>query len=154
MAIVYAIIKDLANTIAPQIVQFFKSPAFPQLLTAIQRIPPPVYGYVGKVASEEMRKLPERTVQWYASLKPEDRERLNNAIAWVLKDIASGSLEDLIGLPVGKLVNPAVDKVLAHLGHINPSKEESNYIRSELERQLWPESSIGFIQRFSNHQGV
>lgn len=132
MAIVYAIIKDLANAIGPQIVQFFKSPAFPQMLNAIQRIPPPVYGHVGKVASEEMRKLPERTIQWYASLKPEDRERLNNAIAWVLKDIASGSLEDLTGLPVGKLVDPLVDKVLAHLGHPNPSQEELDYIRSKL----------------------
>jgi hypothetical protein len=120
------ILQALWQQVAPQVGQFVNSPALPQLGRILLRIPPPFYGGVANEVSANVSSC-------YDSLTPEDKQRLQDATAWVIKDLSGDALDAIAGLPIGSFV---VEKVLAYLGHENNAPEqEKAFIRYELLRQ-------------------
>jgi hypothetical protein len=121
------ILQIISQQVTPQIGQFVNSPAFTQLLGNLLRIPPPIYKVVTKELSASVST-------WYDSLTPEDKQRLQDATAYVIKDLSGDILDAVTGLPIGSFV---VEKVLAILGHDkNVSEQEKAFIQYEVERQL------------------
>src|SRR5687768_11282472 len=103
--------------------------ASPQIISAIQKLPPYIMVQGGRYVSQSV-------FSWYQSLTPEEIERLQNAVFWVAKDLAGDVAAAATGLPIGPFVDMAVENVLDKLGHDNASQEEVTYIQSELLRQL------------------
>lgn len=95
----------------------------------MRQIPVPIY-------RQTFLFLSDSVSNWYRSLTDEDIQRMNRAIAWVVKDMTGDLVALATGLPIGPFVDMAVEKVLDKIGHDNPPPEEVTYIQSQLLRQL------------------
>ncbi len=121
------ILQGLWQQFAPQVGQFVNSPALPQLVRILQRLPLSIY-------IRGADELSASVSGWYDSLTPEDKKRLQDATAYVIKDLSGDVLDAVTGLPIGSFV---VEQVLAYLGHDkNAPEQEKAFIRYELSRQL------------------
>jgi hypothetical protein len=125
----FPILQALWQQAGPQVTQFINSPAFAELVRALQRVPLPIYAQVGRALSTSV-------TSWYNSLSYQDQKRMQDAIAWVIKDLSGDVIAAATGLPIGSLVNLGVAKVLDDLDHHNPPPEEVSFIQSELLRQM------------------
>lgn len=125
------VLQALVQQVGPQVTQFFSSPAFPQLVNNLQRIPVIFWVRGAQAVSTEVSG-------WYESLSPEAKQRLQDAAAWAIKDLSVDLLSMAAGgLPVGPVIELLVDKVLAELGHGKDTPEqEKAFIRLELQNQL------------------
>ncbi len=96
------------------------------------------------VAAPYLQKIPHIYVQaavyhlsrnvnaWYQSLDTQSRKRIDDAIAWAVKDLAGDIAAAVTGLPVSQLV----EKVLDRVSEYRSSPEAKTYIKDELVRQM------------------
>ncbi|MCK9168900.1 MAG: hypothetical protein M0P01_00630 [Treponema sp.] len=85
-------------------------------------IPPPIIGRAAKVAIKQ-------TSIWYSSLSGEDRDKVDKAILFVVKDLT----KDLIKLYTGMDFEPLVDMVIDILGKYQANAEAKSYIKSQIK---------------------
>jgi hypothetical protein len=128
---IFPILQALWQQAGPQVLQVFNSPIWSQLMLQIQRNP-----VIINTLARGANALISNISYTYQSLSSEEKQRMQNAITWVIKDLSGDVVAAATGLPIGPLVNLGVAKVLDDLGHDNPSPEEVSFIRSELFRQL------------------
>ncbi|WP_289022859.1 hypothetical protein [Desulfobacter postgatei] len=114
------ILQSLWQTIGPAAQQLFQAAA-----PYAKRIPPHVYVR----AATEMSKS---VSSWYNSLNIETQERIDNAIAWVVKDLSGDIATAVTGLPIG----PLVEKVLDIVWEFKDTPDAKAYINDELSRQI------------------
>ena len=76
--------------------------------------------------------LSKNVSDWYNSLSLQERKKLDGAIEWVVKDLASDAATMVTGLPVGPLVHKVLDMVWEH-EHTPEAKE---YVTGELKKRL------------------
>jgi hypothetical protein len=128
------ILQALVQQVGPQVTQFLNSPALPQLVSNLQRVPLIFWVRGAQAVSTEVSN-------WYESLSPEAKQRLHDSVAWAIKDLSIDLLSMAAtaaagGIPVGLVIEPLVDKVLAELGQSkNAPEQEKAFIRLELQRQ-------------------
>jgi hypothetical protein len=127
------IIQALWQQVGPQAQQYFTSPAFTETIRIMMKLPLNAYVEAGKVVSASASS-------WYDSLSFEDKKRIMDAIAWVIKDLSGFAANQLTGLPIGSLVEQGVGLVLANLEHPDPSPQEVVLIKTELEKRMLPGS--------------
>ena len=127
----FPILQALWQQAGPQVIQVFNSPMWSQLISQIQRNPAII-----NTLARGAHALISNVSDWYRSLSPGEKQRMQNAIAWVIKDLSGDVVAAATGLPIGPLVNLGVAKVLDDLGHANPSPAEVSFIQSELFRHL------------------
>jgi hypothetical protein len=129
------ILQALVQQVGPQVTQFLNSPALPQLVNSLQRIPLVYWVRGAQAVSTEVSG-------WYESLSPEAKQRLQDAAAWAIKDLSVDLLSMAAtaaagGIPVGPVIELLINKVLEKEGHEqNVSEQEKAFIRLELQRQL------------------
>jgi hypothetical protein len=137
------ILQALGQQIVPQVTQLINSPALGQFLRQIM-LNPVARIYVTRAVTtmpeyviRGVTTMPENVSNWYHALSDTDKKKLQNLVTWVAKDLAVDVATMATGLPIGPLVEKAIDWVLAELGHDkNPSPVEVSFIRSELIGRL------------------
>ncbi len=129
------ILQALWQQSGTQLTQFLNSPAFPQLINNLQRIPPIIWVKGAQTVSQEAST-------WYESLSPETKQRLQDGVTWAIKDLSMDLLSLAVtaaagGIPVGPVIELLINKVLEKQGHEqNASEQEKAFIRFEIQRQL------------------
>lgn len=91
------ILQSAWQQIGPQAIQFVNSPAFPELVRNLQRN-----------ASQLIRiryVTTESIFDAYNSLSPQEKNRLQNAVAWAAKDLSSDILYEITGLLSARLLS-------------------------------------------------
>jgi hypothetical protein len=82
--------------------------------------------YIGSGQAERDYK------KWYKSLSPEGQKRVDDAILWVVKDLAGDIIQAYVSVPIP----PLVDKVFDVLVDITRNSDAEQYVESELKRKL------------------
>jgi hypothetical protein len=97
----------------------------PALSQVARRIPPAYYAYGAKQLSRQVSS-------WYNSLSPNEKERVDKVIFWVVKDVVADIVTMTTGLPLRPLVSKAFDL----LKEYNGNSDAKQYVESEIKKQL------------------
>jgi hypothetical protein len=114
----FPVLQALWQQIGPQATQFVNSPAFLELLKNLGRVPPHIYLQGGRFVSQNVS-------DWYQKLSPEEKQRWQDAMVWIAKDMAGDVAAAATGLPIGSLVDLGVEKLFSDDN--TPKQEKSSY---------------------------
>jgi hypothetical protein len=133
MSVLGPLIQELLKQVGPQAQQFITSPAFPELLKNLAKIPPPLIG----AALKELNEVPAGAQRWYNSLSPDGKKRIDDAITWALKDVFGHFAKEITGLPIDKLVEMVVEKARADPRHDALPQDGVDYIKHQVEQRMY-----------------